>query len=417
MKKILFIVFIALLLIPFSLTSNAAGATLSISTSKTTYQVGDIFSLPISINSGGNQIQVVRAKISYPADLLQAQGIVLGNLFPQKSPGGSIGNGLIYEGGYRLGDSTSENGLLGTASFKVLKEGTATISLVSGSRIITSEPLDIYSGGNSINITLGTITPEHEDEGTKEDETKPQEKKTTTILAAPSVSSSTHPQNIWTNKTTVKLSWGQTAGNLGYILKLDKEPLSDIGTIITTKQNHYTSNNLTDGIWYFHIKAKYDLRYSKIVYYPIKIDTTPPEQPEPNLSGEINPLGDNIYKLFFNTLDSLSGIDYYEIKFNNGQFKKANSPYSLNSQEIKANLLTVKAIDKAGNVTDKTINLADQITQIEDDFLKAEQAKTTLFDIQAEATQRSWSEFYLVLAIIAIIFAGILIYILVKKRR
>src|SRR4030042_1607350 len=104
MKKIFIVLLMSLVLTSISFPASAASATLSLSAGKTSYKVGDVFKVSININSGGNSLQVVRAKVTYPADLLQAQGFSLGSLFPQKSPGEIIGGGSVFAGGYRIGD-------------------------------------------------------------------------------------------------------------------------------------------------------------------------------------------------------------------------------------------------------------------------------------------------------------------------
>ncbi len=413
MKKIFTFLLITLFAVSLFLPAQAGAATLSLSTNKTTYQVGDVFNIAVNINSGGNELQVVRAEITYPADLLKVQGFTLGSLFPQKSPGESIGNGKIYVGGYRLGASTNENGFFGTASFKVLKTGSAKIALTSNSRMITPEPKDIYSGGNNLTINLTGTTSQ---EKTIITDDKEEPKKTLQIIT-PSISSSTHPQESWTKNNKVNLSWTKTADNLGYVLKLDKKPLENIGTAITTKQNSYTYKDLDDGIWYFHLKAKYPNGYSKVAYYTIKIDTSPPNAPQPVIEGEINPGAENIYRLFFATTDDLSGIDYYELKFDDGEFKKAKAPYTLSQAEKETKWVTVKAVDKADNAKTGSLAIADYIKKQEDAFFQAQQEKTTLFDIQTNAAKRSWIEFYLALGAIAVIFIAIVIWIIFRKRK
>jgi hypothetical protein len=44
----------------------------------------------------------------------------------------------------------------------------------------------------------------------------------------------------------------------------------------------------------------------------------------------------------------MSGIDHFEVKEGKKDFKKAESPYLLEDQELKSKIL-VKAVDKAGN--------------------------------------------------------------------
>jgi len=410
MKKIFIVLLMSLVLTSISLPASAAAATLSLSAGKTSYKVGDVIKVSININSGGNALQVVRAKVTYPADLLQAQGFTLGSLFPQKSPGETIGGGTLYVGGYRIGEGTSSNGALGTATFKVLKDGKATLALIAGSRMITAEPKDIYSGGNSISLALGAVEKPKEEINP----VKPQEK---IILAAPVVSSATTQEEGWFKINSVTLNWTKPANALGYVTKLSADTLDDIGEVVTTKDNSTTYNNVEDGIWIFYLKAKYQTGFSQLASYALKIDTIPPVYPQPSIEAQLNPNNTNTYQIFFNTTDALSGIDQYQIKFGNNDFKNAASPYTLNDNEKEARLVTVKAIDKAGNESTGVLAIADYIKQQEEAAFQAQKEKITLFDIQANAAKRSWSEFYLVLSVIALILIIIIIWLIIKKRK
>ena len=410
MRKIFIALIVSLVLTSISSPALAATATLSLTAGKTSYKVGDVFKISININSGGNPLQVVRAKVTYPADLLQAQGFALGSLFPQKSPGETIGGGTLYVGGYRIGESTSSNGALGTATFKVLKDGKATLALISGSRMITAEPKDIYSGGNSISLTLGVVEKPKEEINP----IKPQEK---IILAAPEISSATNPEDTWSKSNSTTLNWTKPANALGYVTKLSADTLDDIGEVVTTKDNSITYNNVEDGIWIFYLKAKYQTGFSELASYTLKIDTISPVTPQPSIEAQLNPNKTNTYQIFFNTTDALSGIDSYEIKFDNGQFANAASPYTLNDNEKEAKIVAVKAIDNAGNESTGVLALADYIKQQENALLQLQQQKVTLFDIQANATKRSWLEFYLALSVIALIFITIIIWLIIKKKK
>lgn len=54
------------------------------------------------------------------------------------------------------------------------------------------------------------------------------------------------------------------------------------------------------------------------------------------------------YFLVFSTTDKQTGIDHFEIKEGEKEWKKGKSPYLLEDQELES-LIKVKAIDKAGN--------------------------------------------------------------------
>jgi len=398
MKKIIFVSLFALIIFAPLYNARAAAAGLLISTSKDSFSVGDVFNVQISVISGNNELQLVRAKVAYPADLLLAQGFKQGELFPQKSPGESIGKGIVYVGGYRLGDATNANGLLGEISFKVLKAGTANLSLISGSRMITPEIKDIYVSSNNITLSL------------MPNAAMPKITSAKKIIGwqAPEIKSSTNPEDTWEKSSSVILKWTARAGALGYVAKLSQDIKEDIGTDINTKTNSLTYDNVADGIWVFQLRAKYAAGLSPIAYYTVKIDSTPPVEPQPVVESKLDSSNKALYQIIFNTTDATSGIDHYEIRFDNGEFENATSPYVLNSSEKEANFVYVKAIDLAGNESSASAIVAD--------YLNQKNAKA-LFDIQANSAKRAWTEFYFVLALIILVFVIILIGIFLKKRK
>ena len=401
MKKLLLSLMLLLMFMPFM--GKAQSASLNLTTAKFSYKVGDVFTIKVSVVSGGNTLQVARAKITYPADLLTAQAFTLGSLFPQKSPGESIGNGVINSGGYLLGAGTTANGILGTATFKVKKAGSATITLINGSRLITPDGQDIYGGGNSLNLTLNETT-------TKKDEATSATSATTkeSRIITPVISSSTHNGDKWSQQKLAAFTWTAPADNLGYVINFGQEMLNELSDQVNTTANAKSYSDLTDGIWYFQVKAKFASGFSDIETYTIKIDTTPPQTPLPSIEVVPQANGENTYKISFGAIDQTSGVIGYQIAFDDGNFTAAASPYLLTSAEKNAQIAIIKAIDNADNESQGQINISD--------FIKQQEDKITLFDIQANAVKRSWLEFYVTIGVIAVIFIVAIILLLVKKR-
>ena len=82
----------------------------------------------------------------------------------------------------------------------------------------------------------------------------------------------------------------------------------------------------------------------------IYLDTTPPNGFVP--LAEPGEWTSNTQPLIsFATTDDLSGIAYYELKINDGEFLPVESPYQLPIQQDGVHLITVKAVDKMGLVT------------------------------------------------------------------
>ena len=88
-------------------------------------------------------------------------------------------------------------------------------------------------------------------------------------------------------------------------------------------------------------------------------DKTPPQNLVITL-GKDPSVFDGKYFISFSADDSESGINYYAVKENGGNFVQTESPYVLNDQALSGEV-TVKAVDKAGNQAVKTLALKQNI--------------------------------------------------------
>lgn len=79
----------------------------------------------------------------------------------------------------------------------------------------------------------------------------------------------------------------------------------------------------------------------------LKKDTIPPEPFKIEVRQE-SLIFEGKYVLIFSTTDKQTGLDYYEVKEGTGDWKKSESPYLLEDQNLRG-VIKVKAVDKAGN--------------------------------------------------------------------
>jgi len=85
----------------------------------------------------------------------------------------------------------------------------------------------------------------------------------------------------------------------------------------------------------------------KILERELSEDKTPPE-PFGILVLKDPQIFEGKYFITFNTQDKQTGIDHYEVKEGNRNWKIAESPYLLENQKLQS-IIKVKAVDKAGN--------------------------------------------------------------------
>lgn len=154
MKRTISQLIIIIAFLAWARPSFAAQATLNLASGNSDYQIGDIIKISINVKTGGNALQLIRAKINYPADLLAAQDFQLGNLFAKETSDKILDCGVIYVGGYSDSKPITTDGTLGYVTFKVIKSGQATLSLTDGSMEITPLAENVFQGKSELALNL-----------------------------------------------------------------------------------------------------------------------------------------------------------------------------------------------------------------------------------------------------------------------
>ncbi len=130
---------VALLLMP--LTARAAGAaTFSLVADPSRVAVGERFSVAIWVNPNGEELDTVRAYLSFSSDQAQVRDMTIGTLFPRVSPGNGYDNelGTVSIGAFVVGSTVDDRGLLATVVFEAIAAGTADVRVESSSRLIAN---------------------------------------------------------------------------------------------------------------------------------------------------------------------------------------------------------------------------------------------------------------------------------------
>lgn len=99
----------------------------------------------------------------------------------------------------------------------------------------------------------------------------------TQTFGGPRITSKTHPnQNTWSDQSDVEISWEKIEGTTGYRLGIASRPLEPTAEVDATV-NSWKFPGLSDGIWYFAVKAKVASGVTLTNFYRILIDQTPPK--------------------------------------------------------------------------------------------------------------------------------------------
>jgi len=319
--KIRQLYFIFLILLGSTLFSNAA--TLSISPSSGTYNVGQTFSINVYVSSLDQNMNAAGGVILFPSDKLQVlslskSGSIINLWMQEPSFANNLGTinfeGVVFNPGFN-----GSSGKIITVTFKVKTVGTASLSFTSSSVLAND------GQGTNILTNIGNAT--YALENPAETPVAPKAEtpsKTIGTPNAPEIISSTHPDpNKWYQLTTAKFSW-QIGGDItSDSVTIDKNPRTIPQTVYTPSITSKEIDDLSEGVWYFHAQLKNSYGWGDVTHFRVGIDTTPPDPftiQSDNGNDPTNP--QPILK--FKAYDALSGIDHYEIKI--GEVKNLDVP-------------------------------------------------------------------------------------------
>lgn len=336
------------ILLAFPATTRAAGATLKISPATGSYEVGGLVDVSFIVDTGDQSINAVQADVLFPADKLQVVNPVASTSFISlwvTAPTYSNTDGTIhFQGGLPTPGIKTSGGVISTVSFRVKAAGKATIRFASTSRVLLNDGAgtNILTSSGSAEYTLKIPPP-----------------------AGPIVSSPTHPDsNSWFNNPQVQYQWDVVDGAVGYSYIFDQSSKTVPDDVIDTSATAAGVKATSDGVWYFHIRAKNET-WGGVTTVPVQIDTTPPAAFSPKFDKPTATIED-VPTLRFVTTDAASGIDHYEVKQIisdstagqiNSLFVEVASPYSLNKLPAGKYDYIVRAFDRAGNNTEAAAKL------------------------------------------------------------
>lgn len=311
---------------------------------------GSFFEVPFFINTKDKSVTNIELNISYDPTKL---GII------KPSNGKSIigvwtsaptydnNKGTANFSGTIPGGIISQSGLVTAITFEAKAEGSAEISILPNSKVRIFDGVEMSADVNT-NRGVYTIFP------------KP--------FGGTEVYSETHPlEDKWYNNTNAVFSWNKIPNVIGYSFVFDNKPNTLPENKVDFTENIKQYENLSDGVWYFHIKA---LRAGDIwgttTNRKLKIDTTPPNNFKPKIE-YVSHNKSNLAVITFKAIDSLSGVDHYEVGLTDTSsnisqnlspvFNRSESPYQVSLDSIKSARVIVRAIDYAGNFTDESVNV------------------------------------------------------------
>ena len=352
-KKIKFLLYLAFVAFFVALPATVSAANLYFSPSSGSRAVGATFSVSVYVSSANQAMNAASGVVSYPADKLTVTSLSkTGSIVSPwvQEPLFSNSAGIVNFEGIALNPGfTGASGKLLTINFRVKTAGSASLNFSSGTVLAND--------GQGTNILARLGDAQFNLAGAVPTTISPT---TSSIisgtLSAPKISSLTHPDpNKWYALKDAKFTWTVPSGVTGVRLLVGKTSDSIPTVVYTPAISEKEVNDLSNGIWYFHVQLRNANGWGKVSHFRFQIDTQPPDPfaikfAHGKVAIDPSPI------IVFNTVDEPSGIDYYKIKIGDKNFFEVDpnliisNPYALPPQEPGKNTVMVQAYDKAGNI-------------------------------------------------------------------
>lgn len=363
--------------------AQAGKATLLISPSKGTYQIGDKFNISVYVNSGGGAgINAAESTITFTDNVSVTninQGGSVFELWTTK-PSFSNKNGTISFGGGMTSAYTGSAGKIFTISLSALKAGSAKVAF-GGSVVTAADGMgtNIYSGANFATLSITDKAPEKPKpiepiDVVKKSSTEipltpitPLSTPTTTkavtnamLPPAPEVTSPTHPvADQWYPLSDARLEWKNLSSIIGVSVLLTESSSSNPGSNSDGTIQFKEYKNLSDGVHFFHVKLQNKDGWGPATHRKIKVDNLPPTKPQLTIEdGGDTSNPSPVLKIY--SIDKTSGIDKYKISL--GATNKElpdrdflREPYQLDKLLPGAYSVGVTVFDRAGNLSTSSI--------------------------------------------------------------
>ncbi|OGH81194.1 MAG: hypothetical protein A3F93_04005 [Candidatus Magasanikbacteria bacterium RIFCSPLOWO2_12_FULL_34_7] len=354
-RRYIFFVFIFL----FSIIVNASfwgtvkATTLYFSPSVGSYDSNNIFSVGVYVSNPNESMNAVSALITFPKEVLEVASVSKSNSIINlwvREPSFSNSKGFVNLEGIVLNPGfTGASGKLLTINFKVKTAGLANV-LFSEASVLANDGqgTNILTSLNNANFYLGS-TNVLSNELVKPPKT----------FNSPIIYSETHPNpSDWYAKDSINFNWLMTDDVTDVGVLVDQKSFTNSGTVSVGKIDKYTYSNLDDGTWYLHIKLRNASGWGQAGHFQFNVDTEGPKNLEIKIVDRTD-MTDPKIDFIFSAEDELSGIDYFEVKIDgtvdkNVDFESAT--YQAELLGLGNHIITVRAVDKAGNFTEDSID-------------------------------------------------------------
>lgn len=361
-KKIISFVLYFCFGIFFLLPNIAFSASLDLSPLILTRSVGDIFSVSVNVSSSDKAINAVSGVVSFSPSVFEVISISKTNSIINlwvEEPSFSNKDGTINFEGVALNPGfLGSHGTIISVNFKAKNPGQGKISFSSGAILANDGAgTNILSSMGSSNLTINSGV-------------KVEEKLLTNDVVNDNnllvIKSTSHPdQSKWYSDNSPEFSWvlPDDAIEVKTLIGVSSTALPSVRYLppISSKK----IDQLPDGVYYFSLQIRTSNDgWGNVARYRVNIDTTPPDPflisfPHGKTGWEPQPV------IIFNTTDDTSGVRTYDVKIGDGGPERiaptaTSNPYPLPKQYPGDHIVTITAVDEAGNTRSASENFTIQ---------------------------------------------------------
>lgn len=342
----------------------ADGATLSLSPSSGSYNVGSSITVNVMVGSGGSAINAAQGTINFPSDLLSVSSVSKGSsIFSlwTSEPSYDNGAGTVSFSGGSPSPFSKPTGNVISVTFHAKAAGTANLTFGSDAQVLAADGqgTNVLSGTGKASFTIASAAsaPAPAPEPAPSADPGSGDSGNNVVVASVDVkiTSPTHPdQNKWYNNKNPQFQWKLDDNISGVGLDFNQKATANPAKSSDGLFDSKTYSNVDDGVWYLHARFK-DIsgNWSATMHYKVQIDTVQPDSFTASVSNS-----NNEWIASFATKDGGSGIDHYALKIdggdpvNVGPDQLKDGTYPLPPTLPGDHTLLVTAYDKAGNSRD-----------------------------------------------------------------
>ncbi len=331
-------------------------ATIKINSNSTNITVGDTATLSVVVDSEGFAINNAEAVIKFPTDLFDVVSVsksssVFSLWVEDPAFSNSAGN-ITFNGGLPTPGYNGSQGQVVSFVVRAKKAGQGEITFSSAAvRANDGLGTDVLNSKRGKSITIAAKTSPIIEETPTTPET-PATKPPVTA-ASLQITSLTHPdQEVWYKDNNPIFGWKLPTGVSDVQTALDDSVSGSPRITYSPAISEKAVKDLTDGIWYFKVRARKDGSWGPVSTYTARIDNTAPVSNTVTFTYDDN---EKVLDIKADIVDETSGLDYYEIYINDSLVNKVpatdftNGNYQLAVDTPGNNSIKLVAVDRAGN--------------------------------------------------------------------